>query len=173
MGVKKYENLDSVEWSIVDIVKGGSIESAVRHSLSANKVELPNLVDSVQLGVDKLYKHDSEALLLDSSMMEYYTGLQPCHMTELNHLKVKQEHTLILYKNSPMTTEVSLGILQMKESGRIDQLYRKWFMQRGCSGSTAVPKLQADLSVVTGPAIIAGIGLLAASALIVLKRRLT
>lgn len=67
------------------------------------------------------------AYVWDSAVLEYIVEEEPCDLQTVGRIFGKLGYGFGLQKNSPYTQQLSSLILQLRETGFIDQLKHKWF----------------------------------------------
>jgi hypothetical protein len=92
--------------------------------MSANKNAI---VNSTSEGIQKV-KTQRYAFLLESTTNEY-ARQRDCDLIQIGDLLDSKSYGLGLAKNSEWTEEISRAILLLQESGKIRQIYDKWWKQ--------------------------------------------
>lgn len=137
-------------------------------------VQLKSTVSSIQDGVDKvrnssLYSHQKPfALVAESAMAKYYTMKEPCDLYMVGDLTTIGTYAIVLPQNSPDLMQIDLGLLSLRESGKLRELENKWFsgvctdfiMDSASASRIQLPPFyEVDLGTFSGALIILGMGL--------------
>ncbi|XP_064594438.1 glutamate receptor 3-like isoform X2 [Liolophura sinensis] len=76
--------------------------------------------------------------LTNSLSADYMTQREPCNLMTVGGLLTSQGIGLAVSTGSPLGNKLSEAILELKESGTIHKLYRKWWIDTGsCPGKAA------------------------------------
>ncbi len=67
------------------------------------------------------------AFIYDSVPLEYVNNMDPCLTTLVGRVFNKFGYGLALPKYSPFTEMFSMQVLRLRQSGFMEQLYKKWF----------------------------------------------
>lgn len=108
---------------IVATVKGTTSEPILKN-LGADIVS----VTKIEEAIEKLNKNQVEAVVFDAPILEYYAlndGLGKVEV--IGELFDKQDYGFVLQNNSPLREEINRAILNLRENGLYDTLYKKWF----------------------------------------------
>ena len=74
-----------------------------------------------------IFSGEQYAFIFDSALLEYASSLPPCHTETVGPIFHPLGYGLAFQRNSRYTDLMSQHILQLRESGRLDKLYDKWF----------------------------------------------
>jgi ABC-type amino acid transport substrate-binding protein len=66
------------------------------------------------------------AFIADSAVIDYQVVKTPCDLKSVGRLFNKFGYGFGLQKNSPYNREISNAILQLKESGLMEELHEQW-----------------------------------------------
>ncbi|XP_075867668.1 glutamate receptor ionotropic, kainate 5-like [Nelusetta ayraudi] len=87
-------------------------------------------VKSTEEGIARVL-NSKYAFLLESSMNEYHRSLD-CNLTQIGGLLDTKGYGIGLPLGSPYRDEISLGILQLQETNRLEILKRRWWEGGQC-----------------------------------------
>ncbi len=74
-------------------------------------------------------RSEDYAFFWDSAVLDYVVEQKPCNtLQSVGRLFAKIGYGFGLQKNSPFKNELSVHILQLRESGYIDELKVKWYV---------------------------------------------
>ncbi|XP_028296711.1 glutamate receptor ionotropic, kainate 5-like isoform X2 [Gouania willdenowi] len=88
-------------------------------------------VKSTEEGIARVL-NSRYAFLMESTMNEYYRG-QDCNLTQIGGLLDTKGYGIGMPLGSPFRDQISLGILQLQESNRLEILKRRWWEGGQCS----------------------------------------
>jgi polar amino acid transport system substrate-binding protein len=92
--------------------------------LNVEVVELANVEEAVQA----LDEHEVEAVVYDAPVLLYYAAHEGKGRVSLvGSIFRKESYGIAFPLQSPHRKRVNEALLQLKENGTYDQLYRKWF----------------------------------------------
>lgn len=93
-------------------------------------------VNSTKEGVQKV-REGGFAYLTDGPYLDYYNSKEPCNTMMLENLLEAKSYGIALQRNSELTNQFSVAILQLREEGVVDKLKKKWWDRRSeCTAST-------------------------------------
>lgn len=93
-------------------------------------------VNSTKEGVQKV-REGGFAYLTDGPYLDYYNSREPCNTMMLENLLEAKSYGIALQRNSELTNQFSVAILQLREEGVVDKLKKKWWDRRSeCTDST-------------------------------------
>ncbi|XP_037548968.1 glutamate receptor ionotropic, kainate 5 [Nematolebias whitei] len=87
-------------------------------------------VKSTEEGIARVL-NSKYAFLMESTMNEYYRSLN-CNLTQIGGLLDTKGYGIGMPLGSPYRDEITLGILQMQESNRLEILKRRWWEGGQC-----------------------------------------
>uniref|UniRef100_A0A8C6MAI6 Glutamate receptor n=1 Tax=Nothobranchius furzeri TaxID=105023 RepID=A0A8C6MAI6_NOTFU len=87
-------------------------------------------VKSTEEGIARVL-NSKYAFLMESTMNEYYRSLN-CNLTQIGGLLDTKGYGIGLPLGSPYRDEITLGVLQMQESNRLEILKRRWWEGGQC-----------------------------------------
>ncbi|XP_029023558.1 glutamate receptor ionotropic, kainate 5-like isoform X2 [Betta splendens] len=87
-------------------------------------------VKSTEEGIARVL-NSKYAFLMESTMNEYYRSLN-CNLTQIGGLLDTKGYGIGMPLGSPFRDEITLGILQMQESNRLEILKRRWWEGGQC-----------------------------------------
>ncbi|XP_023816112.1 glutamate receptor ionotropic, kainate 5 isoform X1 [Oryzias latipes] len=87
-------------------------------------------VKSTEEGIARVL-NSKYAFLMESTMNEYYRSLN-CNLTQIGGLLDTKGYGIGMPLGSPYRHEITLGILQMQESNRLEILKRRWWEGGQC-----------------------------------------
>jgi len=90
-----------------------------------------NLVSSVKEGIDKALS-ENYAFFMEDHTADYITR-KHCNLIRVDGQLVSRDYAIAVQRNSPLRKQLNLAILSLKESGRLTNLYNKWWKQSGNS----------------------------------------
>lgn len=130
----------------VGAVRGGSTMSYLRHSKIPmhenlwHKMDADNtLTNSNQEGVNRVLAGTNFAFILESPSMEYMKS-RNCELRQVGDIFNHKSYGLALPTGSPYREELSVAILKLQESGRMEQIIDTWIRGSSCDqGGTTEP----------------------------------
>uniref|UniRef100_A0AAQ5ZTB0 Glutamate receptor n=1 Tax=Amphiprion ocellaris TaxID=80972 RepID=A0AAQ5ZTB0_AMPOC len=87
-------------------------------------------VKSTEEGIARVL-NSKYAFLMESTMNEYYRSLN-CNLTQIGGLLDTKGYGIGMPLGSPFRDEITLGVLQMQESNRLEILKRRWWEGGQC-----------------------------------------
>jgi len=105
-------------------------------------------------GVDRVLKEDGMyAFFMEAAAIEYHVE-RKCSLKQLGGLLDSKGYGIALPKDSPYTAAMTAGVLQLQESGKLQELKIKWWKhERGggsCAGEGSGNSAQLGLSNLGG-----------------------
>ncbi|CAN7993341.1 unnamed protein product [Ixodes pacificus] len=151
-------------------VKGSAVDMYFRR-----QVELSNMYrimegknyDSVEEGIEALKNNQLDAFIWDSSRLEFEAA-QHCELVTAGEQFGRSGYGIGLQRNSFWVDKVTLTLLEMHESGYMEQLDSKWIIRGGEKCETKNERTPATLGltnmagvfILVGAGIVGGIGLI-------------
>ncbi|KAG0418372.1 hypothetical protein HPB47_004894, partial [Ixodes persulcatus] len=151
-------------------VKGSAVDLYFRR-----QVELSNMYrimegknyDSVEQGIEALKNNQLDAFIWDSSRLEFEAA-QHCELVTAGEQFGRSGYGIGLQRNSFWVDKVTLTLLEMHESGYMEQLDSKWIIRGGEKCETKNERTPATLGltnmagvfILVGAGIVGGIGLI-------------
>ncbi|XP_064488877.1 glutamate [NMDA] receptor subunit 1-like isoform X2 [Ornithodoros turicata] len=151
-------------------VKGSAVDMYFRR-----QVELSNMYrimegknyDSVEEGIEALKNNQLDAFIWDSSRLEFEAA-QHCELVTAGEQFGRSGYGIGLQRNSFWVDKVTLTLLEMHESGYMEQLDSKWILSGGEKCETKNERTPATLGltnmagvfILVGAGIVGGIGLI-------------
>ncbi len=87
-----------------------------------------------QEGIDRA-RSERYAFILPHTTGEYMTMQQPCDLLVVDRFLMNRGYHLGLQKGSPLLGRINEALDILEHSGRLDSLYRKWWLgQNRCNG---------------------------------------
>ncbi|RUS84974.1 hypothetical protein EGW08_007285, partial [Elysia chlorotica] len=179
--IQKVEDLGRQTQLEYGVLENGSTQQMLKKMkatpfkrMHSTIMQLKTMVPSIEAGVDKVrnsvnlegQKHF--ALVAESAMAKYYTMKEPCDLYMVGDLTTIGTYAMVLPPNSSDLMDVDLGLLYLRESGKLRELENKWFsgvctdfIMDSASGSRIQlpPFYEVDLGTFSGALIILGMGL--------------
>ncbi|XP_003706416.2 glutamate receptor ionotropic, kainate 2 isoform X2 [Megachile rotundata] len=100
-------------------------------------------------GVERVLKKYDYAFLMESTTIEYRME-RNCDLDKVGGLIDNKGYGIALPRNSPYRTPISGAILMLQEKGVLQDLKKKWWVERGgglCSSSDAEPANSSELGL--------------------------
>ncbi|KAK3802081.1 hypothetical protein RRG08_049971 [Elysia crispata] len=166
--IQKVEDLARQTQLNYGVLENGSTQQMLK------KMKWKSTVSSIESGVEKVRKSNSQddekpfALVAESAMAKYYTMKEPCDLYMVGDLTTIGTYAMVLPAGSPDLMDVDLGLLYLRESGKLRELENKWFsgvctdfIMDSSSGSRIQlpPFYEVDLGTFSGALIMLGMGL--------------
>ncbi|XP_048582630.1 glutamate receptor ionotropic, kainate 2 isoform X2 [Nematostella vectensis] len=124
-------------------LKGGSMASFFEKSnnpLYKTMFRQMEFVSSTKEGVARV-REGTYAYLTEQPYLDYYNKREPCDTILLNNLLTAKSYGFGMQRNSPYINEISVGILNLRESGFIERARVKWWDDR-----SECPEIQQESS---------------------------
>jgi polar amino acid transport system substrate-binding protein len=84
--------------------------------------------ETIDLAYEQLLRGEVEAVVFDAPALRYYMKNRPSDQIVLvGGLIDEQAYGIAFPNDSPLRERVNLAILQLRENGRYQQIYEKWF----------------------------------------------
>lgn len=151
-------------------VKGSAVDMYFRR-----QVELSNMYrimegknyETVEEGIEALKNNQLDAFIWDSSRLEFEAA-QHCELVTAGEQFGRSGYGIGLQRNSFWVDKVTLTLLEMHESGYMEQLDSKWIIRDGEKCETKNERTPATLGltnmagvfILVGAGIVGGIGLI-------------
>merc|ERR1712002_445158 len=117
---------------------GGSTDAYFRHSpIAVNQrifhkmVADDSMVTSNQDGVDRVLEEEGGFAHIMESVSVDYVIARNCDLIKVGDLFSPRSYGLALHQGSPHREELTLAILRLQESGRMEQIVDSWIQNRG------------------------------------------
>jgi polar amino acid transport system substrate-binding protein len=84
--------------------------------------------ETIDLAYEKLIRGEDDAVVFDGPTLRYYMKNRPSDEIIFAGGRIdEQSYGIAFPNNSPLRERVNLAILQLRENGRYQQIYEKWF----------------------------------------------
>lgn len=104
------------------------------------------LVKNTSAGMEKVRK-EKYAFIMESMMAKHELNKRPCDLTTVGEQFGNRAYGLALPLNSTIFSELNVGVLEMIEEGDMQELERKWFVDRNeCWNVTVMDRIVADVT---------------------------
>lgn len=104
------------------------------------------LVKNASAGMEKVRK-EKYAFIMESMMAKHEMNKRPCDVTTVGEQFGNRAYGLALPLNSTIFSELNIGFLEMIEEGDMEELERKWFVDKNeCWNVTVMERLVADVN---------------------------
>lgn len=129
---------------LMDVAPGEEFD-AIRRYLKSPEGQT-QLVKNVTAGIEKVRK-EKYAFIMESMMAKHEINRRPCDLTIVGDQFGNRAYGLALPLNSTILSDLNVGILEMMEEGELEELERKWFVDRNeCWNVTMMDRLVADVA---------------------------
>jgi len=159
--------------SLSDLAQPGAYFAIVSNSAEQSYFELPSmalyknhvvLYDTYDECLVSLQNGDVQAVVGDSPTLEYLSNQQPCDTFVVGDIFFKSNYAIGLnYSTTSASASkvLSEGILNMRESGLIDNLYAGWWLEGSCGsmGDVTLASSQISIDNLAGAFAMLGIGI--------------
>jgi hypothetical protein len=80
-------------------------------------------------------RHDKYAYVIPSTIGQYISMRAPCDLVTVDRFLMKRGYSLAVQKGSDLLQEVNRALYILRDIGQLDELYRKWWVDRSqCNG---------------------------------------
>lgn len=125
-----------------DVAPGEEFD-AIRRYLKSAEGEA-QLVNSVDEGIAKVRK-EKYAFIMESMMAKHEMNRRPCDLITVGEQFGTRAYGLALPINSTILNDLNIAILELVEEGEIEELERRWWVDRNeCWNVTVSDRLAAD-----------------------------
>jgi len=115
---------------VMDVMAEQNVEySSIKHYWNTDEGK-SCLVSSAEEGIEKV-RSENYAFIMESMAARYELNRQPCDLTTIGPDFASRSYGLAVPKNWPYMDQFHAGIMDMKESGALDQLEKHWWVSRG------------------------------------------
>ena len=85
-------------------------------------------------GIDRV-RREKYAYVLPTTIGEYISMRAPCDLVTVDRFLMKRGYSLAVQKDSHLLQELNRALYILKDIGQLDELYRKWWVDRSqCNG---------------------------------------
>ncbi len=117
--------LEDLEGKIVATKLGTTSEDFVKKNAKADQVKLYPNIDGAYM---ELASGGADAVLFDSPAVMYYAKTAGADKVKVvGPLYMGQSYGIAFPKGSELRDDVTVSILKLMETGKYDELYKKWF----------------------------------------------
>ena len=89
------------------------------------------------------------AFIVECPTAKYIMQQAPCDLTTVGDVFALRSYGFALPKNSPYLEPLNLAVLKIMETGNIDALERKWWIEKGQCQGTGVESPSLDGALLT------------------------
>jgi len=97
-------------------------------------------VPSTEVGVEMVRKADGRyAFITEGTTADYWVHQKPCDLVSVKGKMDTRQYALAVRRgNSELKAKIDEALTQMKDDGELDQLHRKWWIEKSeCGGATS------------------------------------
>ena len=103
-----------------------------------------------EAGISRV-RNEKYAFVIPHTIGEYMSMQEPCDLVTVDRFLMDRGYCLAVNKDSDLLQPINLAILTLNDSGRLTELYRKWWTgQSQCSGITP-PKIYGSAYIASSP----------------------
>ena len=89
-----------------------------------------------EAGISRV-RNEKYAFVIPHTIGEYMSMQEPCDLVTVDRFLMDRGYCLAVNKDSDLLQPINLAILTLRDSGRLTELYRKWWIgQSQCNGIT-------------------------------------
>lgn len=120
---------DKITHSLKDL--NGYKVAIKKGSTSQGMLQDYNKIEQVEcVSIDEMFKHIEDgkvdAIFYDAPALQRYANHNDNVVMSETQI-VQQRYGLVMAENSPLAEKINIFLITIKEDGRYDKLYRKWF----------------------------------------------
>ena len=95
----------------------------------------PSVFTETNEGGIEQVRRQKYAYVIPSTIGEYISMMAPCDLVTVDRFLMKRGYSLAVQKGSRLMQELNRAIYILKDIGQLDELYRKWWVDRSqCNG---------------------------------------
>ena len=128
------------------VYKGGQIHTFLKQNsndtvykkMVAHMTRFNTFAASASVGVEKA-RNAGFAYITEDPILEYYNSRSPCNTMLVKGLLEAKSYGFALPKNSELTTNLSVNILNLREQGFMEERYTYWWKTQSQCSTTEKP----------------------------------